>query len=306
MSEPINKYRLFYAEAVLCDSPIPPVEKVKEIFLNLSLDEFIDMIKNMLKENDHETFQLFLYYVLIFRDMKNIQDYINSPKFDNDSLEKLIMFVYGYCMLHDYTTERILDEILYFINEERLLDILFHSKFISRDKLLLLYTLSKLSAESLNRYFQTIPNVSEFVRSFIRLPEEIMRSIIERNYRLFQYIMLQVSETDNLDIASDNLFDQYKADIKQISKLNETIAKYKKKVNLDSEKGLPFSERDADRISFLVNQVRSMKEPEKVIEYFDSENVFADEQEKLFVRSIALDPMFKNTFIHYDSMFTLD
>lgn len=301
-----NKFQHFYLESIIQDSSFPQIHRVKPIFEKITKDEFIAMIENIMKTNDHEMFQQFLYFLLLFRDMKHIQEYINSEEFSIELLERFVMFTYGYCTLHGHSTDRVIDEVLYFLNNERLLDLVNYSKVITRDKLLLFFILSKFDINLLNKYFAGIRDISEFINYFLRLPEEILRSIITRNYHLFQYIMLLMAEGEEAENVFENFYVKYKADIEQFSKLSDIVRKYKQKVDLDQEKSLPFNKRDMSRISFLVNMIRDLPEPEKAAQYFYSEDVFVDEQEKEIVIAIVTNPMFKNTFKYYDKMFDTD
>lgn len=218
-------------------------------------------------------------------------------------LEKLILFTHGYCTIHGYTLERVLDEILYFIDNKRLLELILYSKHISRDKLFLFYILSKFDTEMLNQYFKKIRDTSEFIDYFLKLPEEIMRSIIARNYKIFQYIMLLMADNEYGKTYTQTFFEKYKEDIEQFSKLSDIIRKYKKNIDIEEEKKLPFNKRDMARISFIVNKIREMPNAKKAIEYFDSEKIFADDQEKQIISSIIFDPLFRNVFTYYDKLF---
>jgi hypothetical protein len=241
----------------------------------------------MVRDDDHDLFQQFLYYLLLFRDMEHLQRYINSADCGIDILEKLVFFSCGYCALYDYSTERILDEILYFISGERLLELVLHSKHISRDKLLLFFILSKFETPQLNAYFSRIKDVSAFVEFFLKLPDEMLRSIISRNYRLFQYLMLMMTEEGQSSGLSREFFNRYKADIEQFSALSDIIRKYKSKIDYAAEGRLPFARRDMGRISFLVNKILEMPDPAKALDYFANENVFIDNEERAIIRGIV-------------------
>lgn len=301
----VDKYNLFYVEAIMHDSSFPQINRIKPIFENITLEEFIELVDRTIKSDDYEVSQQFLYFLMLFRDMPHLQEYINSDKFDIVMLERLVIFTYGYCTLHDHSTERIIDEILYYLNNERLLALVLHSKHISRDKLLLFFILSKFDIEMLNRYFKGIKNISEFINYFMNLPDEVLRSIISRNYHLFQYIMLMMAEGDSEQMVSSDFYNKFRKDIEQFSKLSDIIRKYKEKTNLEKEKTLPFHQRDMGRISFLVNMMADLPDPKKAVEYFESEHIFIDELEKKIVYAVVTDPILKNTFKYYDRMFDI-
>jgi hypothetical protein len=300
-----NKFRLFYLEAIMHDSSFPQIHSIKPIFEDMTLEDFIDFVNRVLESNDYELTQQFLYFLILFRDMPHLQRFMNSSDFNIEILEKLIIFTYGYCSLHDHSTERIIDEILYFLSNERLLELVQSSQHIANDKLLLYFILSKFDVDMLNAYFASIKNIKEFSATFFNLPDEVLRSIIARNYHLFQYIMLMIAESGGDQMVSDEFYNRYKHDIELFSKLNDIIRQYKDKVDYESEKSLPFNKRDMGRISFLVNTIKDFPDAEKAVEYFSTEKVFMDEEEKMVVLAIASDPLLKDTFKYYDTMFEL-
>jgi hypothetical protein len=298
----IDYFHLFYVEAIMQDTAFPQINKIKPIFESLTLDEFIDLVEKIFATNDYDVTTQFLYFLLLFRDMPHLQHYINSDKFSIGNLEKLIIFVYGFCTLHDHSTDRIIDEILYFLTNERLLDLVINSKYISQDKLLLFFILTKFDTNFLNKYFASIRNISDFSNYFLKLPDDILKTLISRNYQLFQYIMLMMSEGDHEQNISSEFFNKYRKEIEEFSKLHDIIRQYKEQTNYGKDRELPFGMRDMGRISFLVNMIKILPRPEKAISYFNSESVFMDEFEKNIVYAIVTDPILKNVFQYYDRM----
>lgn len=298
----IERFQLFYTEAIMQDSSFPQINKIKPVFEKLTLDEFIELVEKVFSEKDYELTQQFLYFLILFRDMKHIQEYINSDKFTLEMLERFIIFTFGYCTIHDHSTERILDEILFFLDDERLLDLALNSSYINHDKLILFLILSKFDINMLNRYFLKIKNTSDFIEHFVKLPEEIMKSIISRNYHLFQYIMIMMAETEGTQNLSAEFMNRYHEDIRQFSRLSDILRKYRENNNLEKEKELPFDKRDMSRLSFLVNMVRELPDPVRAVQYFSGERVFIDEMEKNVVLAIVTDPLLKNIFRNYSVM----
>ncbi len=298
--ENFNHFQLFYLEAIMQDSSFPQINKIKPLFESITLKEFIALVDQVLGKNDHELAQQFLYFLILFRDMPHIQSYINSEQFTIEKLERFIIFTYGYCTMHGHSTERIIDEILFFLNNDRLLDLALHSKFINNDKLLLFLILSKFDIDMLNRYFAQVRNTAEFIRYFVKLPDIVLRSIISRNYHLFQYIMLMMAETDSGADMSGGFFEKYREDIRQFSRLSDILRQYRERTDFEKEKNLPFQKRDMSRLSFLVNMVRDLPDPVKAVDYFSGERVFIDEMEKNIVLAVVTDPLLKNIFRNYD------
>lgn len=295
-------YNKFVTNAVMHEDELTQISHIKNYFGDLSVKELIVLIGKIIESSDQEQFQLFLYYLLLFRDKSNIQKFINSPSLDSNLLEKIVLFTYGYCTLKDYPTELIFDEILYFINQERLLDLLMSGGFIANDKLLLLYVLSKLDSESIKIFFSEKQNILDFISFFIKLPDDIVRSVILKNYGLFQYIIVMSMEHIR-DESIHSFFIKYQQDMDQISKLNDMLRNYKKNTDLEQERSLPFEKRNMSRISFLVNRIRELPDTIKALEHFDSEGAFADATEKQMVKTIVQDPLFSQLFQGSSSFF---
>ncbi len=297
-----SRYQLFYIEAILNDSSFPLIHRIRPIFENITLDDFIDLVDKVFTAEDYEVTQQFVYFLMLFRDMEHIQRYINSEKFTLDKMERLIIFTFGYCTMHDHSIDRVLDEILFFLDKEKLLDLALHSTFVNNDKLMLFMILTKFDIVMLNTYFSQIKDTAKFINFFLKLPDEVLRSIIARNYHLFQYIMLMMAEVDTGESLSSEFINRYSLDLQQFGKLSDIIKKYRERADFDKERDLPFQQRDMQRLSFLVNMVRDLPEPAKAVEYFAGERVFIDDMEKKVVLAIVTDPMLKNIFKNYDLM----
>jgi len=298
----ISRYQLFYLEAIMTDSSFPQINKIRPIFSNISLDEFIDLVDQVFKNSDHEVAQQFVYFLVLFRDMEHIQKYINSDKFTIDKLERLIMFIFGYCTMYEHSLDRVLDEILYFLDKNKLLELILNSKFVNNDKLILFMILTKFNMEMLNTYFSKITDISGFIKFFIRLPDEVLRSIIARNYHLFQYIMLMMAEVETDEKVTTEFINRYSFDLQQFGKLSDILKEYRARTDFKRERDLPFQQRDMQRLSFLVNMVRELPDPVRGVDYFAGEGVFMDDMEKSVVLAVVTDPMLKNIFRNYDIM----
>jgi len=204
--------------------------------------------------------------------------------------------------MHDNSIDRVLDEILFFLDNKRLLDLALKSVFINNDKLILFMILTKFNIEMLNTYFSKIKDTSKFINFFVKLPDEVLRSIISRNYHLFQYIMLMMAEVDTGVALSAEFINRYSLDLQQFGKLSDILKQYRAKTDFEKERELPFDKRDMQRLSFLVNMVRELPDPVKAVEYFAGERVFIDDMEKNVVLAVVTDPMLKNIFKNYDLM----
>ncbi len=297
-----SRYQLFYLEAIMTDSSFPQINKIRPIFANITQDEFIELVDRIFADEDYEVVQQFIYFLVLFRDMEHIQKHINSDAFTIDKLERLIMFVFGYCTMYEHSLDRVLDEILYFLDKKKLLELALNSAYVNNDKLILFMILTKFNMEMLNTYFSKIKDISDFIKFFIKLPDEVLRSIIARNYHLFQYIMLMMAEVETDEKVSADFISRYSFDLQQFGKLSDILKEYRARTDFKKERELPFQQRDMQRLSFLVNMVRDLPDPVRAVEYFSGEGVFMDDMEKGVVLAIVTDPLLKNIFRNYDMM----
>jgi hypothetical protein len=298
----MNSFQIFCNEAILNDSILPSVNKIRSIFIDISLNEFIVLVDKVFSSEDFELTQQFIYYLVLFCDMDHIQGYINSEKFTLDKLEQLILFTFGYCTMHDLSVEIIIDKIFLFLDKSKLMGLAINSEVVNNDKFMLFMLLTRFDTDMLNKYFSKIRDIAGFIDFFIRLPDDVLRSIISRNYNLFQYIMLMMSEVETLGTLSVEFIRKYSLDLQQFGKLNDILKRYKDRTNFEADKKLPLQKRDMYRLAFLVSMVRGLNDPVKAVEYYSSENVFIDDLEKNFVLAVVTDPMLKNIFIKYEAM----
>jgi len=298
----MNSFQIFCNEMIFNDSLLPPVNKIRSIFEDIALDDFIEFVDKIFYSEDFELTQLFIYYIVLFSDMDHIQKYINSEKFTLDKLEQLILFTFGYCTMHDLSVDIIIDKILLFLDKGKLMELALNSEVVNNDKFILFMLLTKFDTDMLNKYFLKIRDISGFIDFFIRLPDDVLRSIISRNYNLFQYIMLMMSEVETLGTLSVEFIKKYSLDLQQFGKLNDVLKKYKEHTNFENDRNLPLQKRDKYRLAFLVNMVRGLNNPIQAIEYYSSENVFIDDLEKNFILAVVTDPMLKNIFKKYEAL----
>jgi hypothetical protein len=295
----VDCYQLFCSEAMTQDSSIPQIYKIQHIFEAMTIDDFTELAEKIFATNDYDLTSQFLYFLLLFRDMPHLQNYINSNRFSLDYFERFVIFVVGFCSMHELSTEWIIDRVLYFISGDRLLDLVLKSKYIARDKLLLFLILTRLDAKGINKYFASIKDIADFKKYFLHLPDKILRMIISRNYQLFQYVMMMMLDGEAVGSEYTEFFNKNKYDIEQFSKLNDVIRQYKNDAHFNQDKNVPFDKRDTGRISFLVKMIKDMPDPEKAINYFNSESLFIDEYEKKLILAIVTNPLLKDVCRNY-------
>lgn len=275
---------------------IPSMTRMRAYFEQISKEKFKKLINKIIEKDNNENIQSFLYYIMLFRDLENITDCLNDNDVPIEFVEKLIIFTMGYCSMYNYSALSTIDFMVLFLSEERLLELIQKSQFIKGDKLLMFHILTRLDKNSLDIFFDNQENLIDAISSYYRLPEEVMTSVISRNRKFFDYIMMRLLSEKNLDSKAKLFINKFEKIIKEFQTMGHIIMKYHAKVNLTEEGKLPFNERDMDRISFLVNTIRSMPDWEKAVNHFSQGGVFVDEQERQIVFALVTDPLLKNIF----------
>jgi hypothetical protein len=108
-------------------------------------------------------------------------------------------------------------------------------------------------------------------------------------------MMLMLDGDSNGEMYAD-FFNKYRGEIEQFSRLHDFIRDYRKNMSPDAERNMPFNLRNMGRISQLVNMIKDLPNPEKAIQYFNSESIFIDEFEKDIIRAVVTNPVMKNIF----------
>ena len=276
---------------------LPSLQNIKSNIEKMTEEQFVIKISNLIISENLDELQSFFYYLILFRDLESVHKGLNSKDIPIEFLEKLFMFTFVHCTMHGYSTENIVDNMLYFLTDSAILRLLQESKFIKNDRLLMFYLLTRLDVDHLNVYFSEQENLIDVVSAYYRLPEDIMKSIIVRNYKLFEYIMMMLLVDSTIHKGAKTFIEKHKKTIEGFSNMSDIIMRYHTEVDLATEGTLPFNDRDMKRISFLVNTLRSMPDREKAIKYFANERVFVDEYECKIVAAMVSDPLLKDTFM---------
>ena len=168
---------------------LPELTRVLEAFESADDYAFNGYATYLLENNLKEEFELFLYYLTLFRTNERVQHLLNMNNTPVKLIEHLIMFSYGYITNKGRPVDDVYDDLLNYLSYDKLLQLLTESTHIKRDKMLLFFLLTKLDTKYIDLFFGRCPDVEKTVRSFLFLPEESIYQIIYRNVSLFEYIL---------------------------------------------------------------------------------------------------------------------
>lgn len=236
-------------------SRLPPISKIEKIFETMTEEQFIAYAESVVKHNDGRTIDNFIYYLRLFRNQKNIQQYLNSPRVPIEIVEMYVIYSYEYLTLYyeEMTIEKTYDDILHFLSQERIMQLLVETEFVSHDTRFSLFVLTKLDGANIDRYFKETKVLNELLEKFVMLPEHVLNDIIFRNPFLFEYIssllpvFLKNISAEEFSARFDETFSRMKYIKSLIHQYNGQIEKKR-------------DWRDIDCLSLLVSIIRKTQE----------------------------------------------
>lgn len=272
------------------------LRKISDVYKKTTVDEFIVYIEYILTNNLKEEFKYFLYYLLLFRDEKNIQKFLNMENTPIKLVEHLIIYSYGYTTHKGGSADDIFDDLLFFFSNERLLQLLIESSLISRDKILLFFLLTKLNIQYIDKFFSKQTDIEKTIKSFLYLPDCALDQIIFRNVNLFDYILSILPVYADQSRIEDFL-SKFDEEIIQIKKINELVSTLKK-INV-SDIDPKNNHYDLSRIAKIISIYSESDYNVKSLEMLNNYNVFTSPFEKSLFFEIISNPMFKSLFQKY-------
>jgi hypothetical protein len=197
---------------------------------------------------------------------------------------------FGYISLKGRDVDSVLDELLYFISPDRLVDLVVHSSQLARDKMLTFFILTRLDRVHLERFFAETSQAEELVAAMMNLPDNMVREIILRNMVLFDYMKILLGMYSE-DGASEEFYYRYRTEIEETKKINQLLNKYRRQHGKDAGD----SRREVNRIALLVNMVDEMGSGIESMEYLAGSGIFADDVERKTVYEVMSNPLFRET-----------
>lgn len=263
----------------------PDLKRIREVFHNASDDEYVAFADFLVSGNQTERFKFFMYYILLFRDDQRVQGIINSDRVSVGMLEHLVLYAYGYAVMKKIPPDRVLDDILYFLSEERLLELCVAAEHMSRDFLFVIFILTRLPVAKIDEFFSKSPHTKRIIHSFTVLPDRLIREIIYRNVVLFDFILSVMPVF--LDEKSANDFrNRYDELIEKMRELNNLIMMYKTGREVYPNK------KELSRIAILVTIMTKYSDIN--MDIFNDHTFLTSRRELEIARAVAKDPMFVN------------
>ncbi|HEY1406215.1 MAG TPA: hypothetical protein VF857_06360 [Spirochaetota bacterium] len=260
----------------------PSIGNLRNIYIKANEDDYRVFIDDLISNNRKLEFELFLYYLILFKDIPEIQKMLNSDKLDIEILEHLIMFSYGFISVNYGSPDRILDNLLYFLNEDSLVRLCTESTHISRDLRMVIFILTKLSVEKIDAYFSRTENIADIITAFSKLPESAITEIIYRNTALFDYIISMMPAFLDRE-TSDSFFMKYAKIIDQMREINRLLKMY------DSNTRVCTDREDLSRIAILVSL---LQKSDMALGMLADGSVLSSNNDRLLAIEISSNPLF--------------
>ncbi|MDA3901255.1 MAG: hypothetical protein PF637_12145 [Spirochaetes bacterium] len=281
-----------------------PINEMKSSLSQLSPEEFNTIVTELLENDGSELFELFNYYLILFKDINKIRELLGSPIISLDVLEKILLISYTRASIQGVNEDQSLDNILIFINQSRYLDLLLNSDIISKDRMLSYYLLTKLDRQGIDTFFNSNPSINDFLNGFIQLPERTIKTILLRNPDLFGYISLFLKTMESK--KAESFIQKFKVEIEAMESTKRIVLEISDHYNLDNEKKLPLSQRNKERLSEIIRKVKSMNNIFNTIYTLEHEGVIIDEIERALIMEIMQNPVFKDILEKFSTRHTAE
>ncbi|MCB1156417.1 MAG: hypothetical protein H7A25_22600 [Leptospiraceae bacterium] len=268
------------------------INTIRNILNYLTCEEFIKILN--LNKNKDEFINRILYYLWIFRDDKEVQEFINSGIFPADVLFQFIYFGYGRWILADCEPEEYFIQNLDIFNPAKCLNILLNTEVINSDPTLAMFFIANLSIELLEKFLYCSERKNDaadfFLEIFNTLEEANIKKYFIKNPGIYNYILRLFQKKKLTSKKYQIIYDKYKEDFKVIDKVScicKKIAKY------DALCLSASNELDGNRIAAIVREVRGISNVKEIISLLQYKKIFHDETEKCIVYSVLTDDFFK-------------
>jgi hypothetical protein len=283
----------FSLERVLESSSMPPLSEVRNVFATATTEDFAEYTVHLVSHNRKRQFEEFLYYMLLFRDDTVLQKLLNDGEIPVAILEYLVLYSYGYALEKQGNPDRIMDDLLYFLSQERLLALVTDSENISRDYLLVLFILTKMETKYIDIYFGDTGRVKRIIRAFAALPDATVYEIIYRNAFLFDFIMsVMPVYADEATVERYN--GRFSAEITRMREINRLVRTYK---NREEGWGGPECHDIIERMALLVSILERAGSSRLSLDQYKDAGVFASDTEKLLAYEILANPLYRDTLL---------
>lgn len=273
------------------------INRIRDIITHFTEEQFRGFIGLVIDSKDYQLFEQLVYYLTLFKDLEEIQNFLSNEKISIDVLEHILMFTYARASLSGVPEDQALDNILIFINQEKYIELMLHSDVICKDKLLCYYLLTKLDRKHIDIFFNQHPDIIAFLEGFIKLPEKTVKTILTKNPDLFGYISMFL-QTMNSELAN-NFIEKHQIDIMELDKVKQIILDVSNHFDLEAEKNLPLSQRNKERLAEIVRKVKEMNNIFNILHTLEGEGVIVDEIEEKLISEILGNPIFKDVLNKY-------
>ena len=111
--------------------------QVREIFANSSRDEFESFLNDVFSHDNRRVFDVFIYYLRIFRDSEQLYVYLNAEQTSVEFIEKFVYYTLGHFPFEERSGDRLADGIFSYLSQKKIMQLMLESKNLSRDYLMM-------------------------------------------------------------------------------------------------------------------------------------------------------------------------
>ncbi len=137
--------------------------------------------------DDTDEMNVFLYFLILFRDIPAVRNVLNDPDTPIVLIERLLLFASIFFYSEDLSCG-VFKNIIDILEPDRSLEIVLGSISLQRDLRLVFSVLMTYDTAQIDSFFARTQTIREIATGFIALPENMTRDLLIHNVILFDYL----------------------------------------------------------------------------------------------------------------------
>jgi hypothetical protein len=283
---------------IFSDNNCIRIKSAYDMFNAIDVPAFEKIVNELCGAGMSESRKIFVYYLVLFRKEPHVRTFFEKASMPLYFISSVILYVAARSGKSPEESSDALDDILNMIPKETLFNLAVSTDAIVRDKKLMLHVLSKMDIRYLDRYFENMEKVNEFISGMSTLPKNLVKTYFFRNPQLHGYYVFLLNAVDTSGIP--NVKELSGIDLTEVAEVKKIADYLTRHYDLQREKDLPLPKRDKDRYAAIVSSVRHLENVVHVLSGLENEGVINGEERDL-IEEILSNPIFRDVREKYGS-----
>lgn len=275
------------------------INKLRQLYLGLDSDAFLDLIEKIDQKQDKELTGQFIYFLTLFREEPHIQHLLEQTKIPLNIIEYLIISFFVRAFFEHKEEFDVLNRLLGIFDQDVYVDLLMNSEIIQKDRMLKYHIVSLLDRKHLDIFFNSHPDILNVLKGLLSLPEKYKNDLFEKNIHFYGYVNMFLKI-----LGEGSLLDEFNkgqgAGI--VPLIKDLIMEIDGAYNVELEKGMHLGNRNRRRIAHIVKIIKKYGYNDLIISKMRAEGVIIDKEEESLINEILHNPLFKNVLKRYTEL----